>query len=127
MLVKLLAAFALYCALLYVLSKLLKDFYIRSGAIPVAALVLLFVNLVVGFFLRAIATALNVLTLGIVKWLLQLITLGLFGLIVSFIFNLIIFWLADKLSDRIHIRSVRALLFSAAALQFSNYVLGKLL
>jgi uncharacterized membrane protein YvlD (DUF360 family) len=118
--------FALFCALLYLLNKAMPDFHIEMGAIPVVALILVGVNVVVGFLLGGMASVLNILTLGIVKWILQLITLGLFGLLVSFVFNVIIFWVADKLTDRLTIKSVRTLLVSAAALQFTNFLLNKL-
>jgi uncharacterized membrane protein YvlD (DUF360 family) len=118
--------FALFCALLYLLNKAMPDFHIEMGAIPVVALILVGVNVVVGFLLGGTASVLNILTLGIVKWILQVITLGLFGLIVSFVFNVIIFWVADKLTDRLTIKSVRTLLVSAAALQFTNFLLNKL-
>lgn len=126
MIIKLIVMFALFCALLYLLNKAMPDFHIEMGAIPVVALILVGVNVVVGFLLGGTASVLNILTLGIVKWILQVITLGLFGLIVSFVFNVIIFWVADKLTDRLTIKSVRTLLVSAAALQFTNFLLNKL-
>ncbi|MFZ5629253.1 MAG: hypothetical protein ACOY5B_09020 [Spirochaetota bacterium] len=125
MIIKLIVMFALFCALLYLLNKAMPDFHIEMGAIPVVALVLVGVNVVVGFLLGGTASVLNILTLGIVKWILQIITLGLFGLIVSFVFNVIIFWVADKLTDKLTIKSVRTLLVSAAALQFTNFLLNK--
>lgn len=125
MIIKLIVMFALFCALLYLLNKAMPDFHIEAGAIPVVALVLVGVNVVVGFLLGGMASVLNILTLGIVKWILQLITLGLFGLLVSFVFNVIIFWVADKLTDRLTIKSVRTLLVSAAALQFTNFLLNR--
>ncbi len=125
MIFKLIVMFALFCALLYLLNKAMPDFHIEMGAIPVVGLILVGVNVVVGFLLGGTASVLNILTLGIVKWILQIITLGLFGLIVSFIFNVIIFWVADKLTDRLTIKSVRTLLVSAAALQFTNFLLNK--
>lgn len=45
----------------------------------------------------------NLLTLGILKKVLNFISLGLFSLLVGFIFNVIIFWVADKLTDRLAI------------------------
>lgn len=125
MIIKLIVMFALFCALLYLLNKAMPDFHIEAGAIPVVALILVGVNVVVGFLLGGMASVLNILTLGIVKWILQLITLGLFGLLVSFVFNVIIFWVADKLTDRLTIKSVRTLLVSAAALQFTNFLLNR--
>lgn len=125
MMIKLIVMFALFCALLYLLNKAMPDFHIEAGAIPVVALILVGVNVVVGFLLGGMASVLNILTLGIVKWILQLITLGLFGLLVSFVFNVIIFWVADKLTDRLTIKSVRTLLVSAAALQFTNFLLNR--
>ena len=127
MIIKLIVMFALFCALLYLLNKAMPDFHIEMGAIPVVALVLVGVNVVVGFFLGGTASVLNFLTFGVVKWILQIITLGLFSLIVSFVFNVIIFWVADKLTDRLTIKSVRTLFVSAAALQFTNFLLNKVL
>lgn len=125
MIIKLVVMFALFCALLYLLNKAMPDFHIELGAIPVVALILVGVNVIVGALLGGTAGVLNFLTLGIVKWLLQIITLGLFGLIVSFVFNVIIFWLADRLTDRLTIKSTRTLLVSAVALQFTNFLLNK--
>ncbi len=125
MIIKLIVMFALFCALLYLLNKAMPDFHIEMGAIPVVALILVGVNVVVGALLGGTATVLNVLTLGIIKWILQFITLGLFGLLVSFLFNVIIFWVADKLTDRLTVKSVKTLLVSAAALQFTNFLLNR--
>jgi len=125
MIIKLVAMFALFCALLYLLNKAMPDFHLELGAIPVVALILVAVNAVVGALLGGTAGILNILTLGIIKWILQIITLGLFGLIVSFIFNVIIFWLADRLTDKLTIKSTKTLLVSAAALQFTNFLLNK--
>lgn len=125
MVIKLIVMFALFCALLYLLNKAMPDFHIEMGAIPVVALILVGVNVVVGALLGGTATVLNVLTLGIIKWILQFITLGLFGLLVSFIFNVIIFWVADKLTDRLTIKTMRTLLVSAGALQFTNFLLNR--
>lgn len=126
MIIKLIAMFALFCVLLYLLNKAMPEFHIKTGAIPVVALILVGVNVVVGFLLGGTASVLNILTLGIVKWILQIITLGLFSLLVNFVFNVIIFWVADKLTDRLTIKSGKTLLVSAAALQFTNYLLGRL-
>jgi uncharacterized membrane protein YvlD (DUF360 family) len=125
MIIKLVAMFALFCALLYLLNKAMPDFHLELGAIPVVALILVGVNVIVGALLGGTAGILNILTLGIIKWILQIITLGLFGLIVSFIFNVIIFWLADRLTDKLTIKSTKTLLVSAAALQFTNFLLNK--
>ena len=125
MVIKLIVMFALFCALLYLLNKAMPDFHIEMGAIPVVALILVGVNVVVGALLGGTATVLNVLTLGIIKWILQFITLGLFGLLVSFTFNVIIFWVADKLTDRLTIKTMRTLLVSAGALQFTNFLLNR--
>jgi len=125
MIIKLIVTFLVFCALLYVLKQALKDFEIETGAIPVVALVLVGVNIVVGFLLGGTATIFNVLTLGIVKTILNFITIGLFGILVSFIFNVIIFYVADKLTDRLTLRSSQTLLASAAALQLANYILYK--
>lgn len=125
MIFKLVVMFALFCALLYLLNKAMPDFHIETGAIPVTALILVGVNILVGFLLGGTASFLNFMTLGIVKWVLQIITLGLFGFIVSFLFNVIIFWIADKLTDRFTIKSFRTLMVSAAALQFTNFVLNR--
>ncbi|MBS0617529.1 MAG: hypothetical protein JSR44_05030 [Spirochaetes bacterium] len=126
MLIKLIVTFLVFCALLYVLKKALKDFEIEMGAIPVVALILVGVNIVVGFLLGGTATVLNILTLGIVKAILNFITIGLFGVLIGFIFNVIIFFAADKLTDRLTIRSFQTLLVSAAALQLANYILHKI-
>jgi uncharacterized membrane protein YvlD (DUF360 family) len=78
-----------------------------------------------GFLLGGTATVLNIATFSIVKKLLNFISLGLFSLLVSFIFNVIIFWVADKLTDRLTIKSARTLMVSAAALQFTNFIIRK--
>jgi uncharacterized membrane protein YvlD (DUF360 family) len=125
MLIKLAVMFALFCALLYVLNKIMPDFQMRAGAIPLVSLLLVGVNVVVGWFLNSSAAVVNFLTLGVVKAIVNFLTLGLFSLLVSYIFNLIIFYLVDRLSENLTIKSTKTLLVSAAALQFSNYVLGK--
>lgn len=127
MIIKLIVMFALFCALMYILRMTIPAFQIEVGAIPIAALVLVVVNIVVGFFLGGGANILNILTLGIVKKILNFISLGLFSLIIGFIFNVIIFWVADRLSDRFTIKTGRALLVSAAALQFTNFLLHRFL
>ncbi|MFO1524436.1 MAG: hypothetical protein U1F16_00500 [Turneriella sp.] len=123
MLFKLLIIFAVFCALLYILNRVMPDFHIELGAIPVTALILVGVN----YAILWVAGALNFITLGIVKGILNFVTLGIFGLIAGFILNIIIFCLADRLTDRLTIKSLRTLLVSAAALQFSNFLLRKLL
>ncbi len=125
MLIQIIVMFAVFCVLLYGLNKSMPDFHIEAGAIPIAALVLVAVNIVVGFLLGGTASVMNLLTLGILKKLLNFISLGLFSLIVSFIFNVIIFWIADKLTDRLTIKSFRTLMVSAAALQFTNFVIKR--
>ena len=125
MLIQLLLMFAVFCVLLYALNKAMPDFHIEVGAIPVAALILVGVNVVVGFLLGGTASVMNLLTLGILKKVLNFISLGLFSLLVGFIFNVIIFWVADKLTDRLTIKSARTLMVSAAALQFTNFNLRK--
>jgi|JI8StandDraft_1071087.scaffolds.fasta_scaffold50802_2 uncharacterized membrane protein YvlD (DUF360 family) len=125
MLIQLLLMFAVFCVLLYALNKAMPDFHIEVGAIPVAALILVGVNVVVGFLLGGTASVMNLLTLGILKKVLNFISLGLFSLLVGFIFNVIIFWVADKLTDRLTIKSARTLMVSAAALQFTNFILRK--
>lgn len=125
MLIQLIVMFGVFCLLLYALNKAMPDFLIEAGAIPVAALILVGVNVVVGFLLGGTATVLNIATFSIVKKLLNFISLGLFSLLVSFIFNVIIFWVADKLTDRLTIKSARTLMVSAAALQFTNFIIRK--
>lgn len=125
MLIKLVVMFAVFCALLYLLNKAMPDFHIDVGAIPLVALVLAGVNFFVGGLLGGAAGVLNILTLGIVRWILQIMTLGLFSLAVNFLFNVIIFWLADRLTDKLTIKSTRTLFVSAAALQFTNFLLNK--
>ncbi len=125
MIFKLIVMFALFCALMYILRMLMPAFQIEVGAIPIAALVLVAVNVVVGILLGGSANILNILTLGIVKKMLNFISLGLFSLLIGFIFNVIIFWVADRLSDRFTIKTGRTLLISAAALQFTNFLLGR--
>lgn len=91
------------------------------GAIPIVALILVGVNYATTWLFGAV----NFLTLGIVKWLLTIVTLGLFGLLAGFIMNIIIFWIADKLTDRLTIKSTKTLLVSAFALQITTYLLHK--
>lgn len=55
MLIQLLLMFAVFCVLLYALNKAMPDFHIEVGAIPVAALILVGVNVVVGFLLGGTA------------------------------------------------------------------------
>lgn len=125
MIIKLIVMFVMFCILLYLLNKAMPDFQIEPGAIPVTALILVGVNVVVGYLLGGTASVLNILTLGVIKWILRIITLGLFSFLVSFFFNVVIFWVADKLTDRFTIKSGRTLLVSAAALQFTNFLLNR--
>lgn len=121
MLIKLIVIFVVFCALLYLLNKVMPDFQIEMGAIPIVALILVGVNYATTWLFGAV----NFLTLGIVKWLLTIVTLGLFGLLAGFIMNIIIFWIADKLTDRLTIKSTKTLLVSAFALQITTYLLHK--
>lgn len=121
MLIKLIVIFVVFCALLYALNKIMPDFQIEMGAIPIVALILVGVNYATTWLFGAV----NFLTLGIVKWLLTIVTLGLFGLLAGFIMNIIIFWIADKLTDRLTIKSTKTLLVSAFALQITTYLLHK--
>lgn len=123
MIIKLVVIFAVFCALLYILNRVMPDFQIEMGAIPVVGLILVGVN----YAIMWSAGLLNIITLGIVKGLLNFVTLGIFGLLVGFILNVIVFWLADRLTDRLSIKSVKTLLVSAAALQFTSFLLNKLL
>lgn len=125
MIIKLIVMFAVFCALLWILNKAMPEFQIEMGAIPVAALILVGVNLVVGMLFGGTASVLNILTLGIVKWVLNLVTLGLFSLLVSFLVNVIVFFIADKLTDKFTIKSFKTLMVSAAALQLANYLVSR--
>lgn len=123
MIIKLLVIFAVFCALLFILNKVMPDFHLEMGAIPIVGLILVGVN----YAIMWTAGLLNLVTLGIVKGILNFITLGLFGLIVGFILNIIVFYLADRLTDRLTIKSTKTLLVSAAALQFTSFLLNKVL
>lgn len=123
MIIKLLVIFAVFCALLYILNKVMPDFQIEMGAIPVVGLILVGVN----YAIMWTAGLLNLITLGIVKGILNFVTLGIFGLLVGFILNVIVFYLADRLTDRLTIKSAKTLLVSAAALQFTSFLLNKIL
>jgi hypothetical protein len=52
MLIQLIVMFGVFCLLLYALNKAMPDFLIEAGAIPVAALILVGVNVVVGVLAR---------------------------------------------------------------------------
>lgn len=123
MIIKLLVIFAVFCALLYILNKVMPDFHLEMGAIPIVGLILLGVN----YAIMWTAGLLNLVTLGIVKGILNFISLGLFGLLAGFILNIIVFYLADRLTDRLTIKSTKTLLVSAAALQFTSFLLNKVL
>jgi uncharacterized membrane protein YvlD (DUF360 family) len=128
MIIKLAVTFAVFCALLWLLNRAMPEFHIELGAIPVAALILVGVNYLVGILFGGADSVLTVISLGLfalIKKIINIVTFGLFGLIVSFVLNVIIFWLADKLTDRFTIKSFKTLLMSAAALQFANYLIGK--
>ncbi|HRP67994.1 MAG TPA: phage holin family protein [Turneriella sp.] len=122
LLIKLIIIFAAFCFLLYALSSAISDFQISNGAIPIVALILVGVNYAVTW----IFTALNFITLGIVKWLLMVLTLGLFYLLAGFILNVIIFWIADRFTDKLTIKSKKALFISAFALQITTYIIDKI-
>lgn len=123
MIIKLLVIFAVFCALLFILNKVMPDFHLEMGAIPIVGLILVGVN----YAIMWTAGLLNLVTLGIVKGILNFISLGLFGLLAGFILNIIIFYLADRLTDRLTIKSTKTLLVSAAALQFTSFLLNKVL
>lgn len=123
MIIKLLVIFAVFCALLYILNKVMPDFHLEMGAIPIVGLILVGVN----YAIMWTAGLLNLVTLGIVKGILNFISLGLFGLLAGFILNIIVFYLADRLTDRLTIKSTKTLLVSAAALQFTSFLLNKVL
>ncbi|MBV6494842.1 MAG: hypothetical protein LDLANPLL_02879 [Turneriella sp.] len=122
MLIKLLVVFVVFCLLIYLLSRLLPDFQVETGAIPIVALILVGVNYAVIW----IFAMLNFITLGILKWLITILTLGLFYLLAGFILNIIIFWIADRFTDKLNIRSKKALFISALALQLTSYLIGKI-
>lgn len=121
MLIKLIVIFVVFCLLLYVLNKVMPEFQIQLGAIPIVALILVGVN----YGITWLFAALNFITLGVVKWLLTVMTLGLFYLLAGFIMNIVIFWIADKLTDRLTIKSTKTLLISALALQVTTFLLSK--
>ncbi|MFO1470246.1 MAG: hypothetical protein U1F27_04285 [Turneriella sp.] len=123
MIIKLLVIFAVFCALLYILNKVMPDFHLEMGAIPIVGLILVGVN----YAIMWTAGLLNLVTLSIVKGILNFISLGLFGLLAGFILNIIVFYLADRLTDRLTIKSTKTLLVSAAALQFTSFLLNKVL
>ncbi len=123
MIIKLLVIFAVFCALLFILNKVMPDFHLETGAIPIVGLILVGVN----YAIMWTAGLLNLVTLGIVKGILNFVTLGIFGLLAGFILNIIVFYLADRLTDRLTIKSTKTLLVSAAALQFTSFVLNKIL
>jgi len=128
MLIKLIVLFAVFCALLYLLNKAMPEFQIEMGAIPVAALILVGVYYGVNIAFDATNGLAAILTLGlwvIIKKVINFLTFGLFGLIIGFVINVVVFWLADKFTDKITIKSGKTLLISAAALQFATYLVGK--
>lgn len=128
MIIQLAVTFAAFCALLWLLNKSMPDFHIELGAIPVAALILVGVNVLVSWLFGGADSIITIVSLGLfalVKKIINILTFGLFGIIVSFILNVIVFWVADKVTDRFTIKSFKTLLISAAALQFANYLIGK--
>jgi len=110
-------SFAAFCVLLFVLSKIMPDFKISVPAIPMTALILAAVDSTVGWGLVKIV--------WFPKAILSVLTLGLAGLIINWIINVIVFWLADKFSEALTIKSTQTLFVSAAALQFTDYWVRK--
>jgi putative membrane protein len=80
------------------------------GSAIIVAVVFSVLNVALGWLLRALL------------FVPALLTLGLLFLFIPFIVNTVMLWLTDKLIDSFEIRTVRALLTSAAVLTIVNWL-----
>ena len=93
------------------IARYLPDVRVRGvGSAIVVAVVFSILNVALGWLLRAILYVPAVLTLG------------LLFLFIPFIINTVMLWLTDKLIASFEIRTVRALLTSAAVITLVNWL-----
>jgi len=103
-----------------VLAKLLPGVRINSiRSAVVVALVFGGLNLLVGWLVKALLSAVLLLP--------AIVTLGLAWLFVPFLANLLLLWITDKILDAFELRDGKTLLIAAGAITVVNWVLHQIL
>ena len=97
--------------MLYLMTRLLKDFTIAPGGLVSVTILLIVVDWVLGF------------VLGILSLPFKIITLGLLGFFINWIINVIIIYVTDKISDALEIRSTASLFISGGLLSLAHFVM----
>jgi len=112
MLIHLLLHIAVLTGTILLLSRLLPSVRVKSiGAAIVVAIVFSVLNVLLGWFIRA------------VLFVPALFTLGLLFFFIPFIVNSVLLWLTDKLIGSFTIDTFGSLLMSAAAITLVNGLL----
>ena len=95
------------------LARFLPDVEVKGiGTAVMVSIVFSVINFLLGWAIHALL------------FLPALLTLGLLFFFIPFIVNTVVLWLTDKLIASFEIKSLRALLSSAAAITIMNWVLS---
>lgn len=110
MVANILVSFFVTAGMLFLLSKLFKgEFVLNKESWIMATIVLVLTQWLLGFLL------------SIPKGIANILTLGLLTFIVNWLANSFIFWVADKFSKDITIKTFRMIFIGGAALSLSNW------
>ena len=104
----------IYAGLLYLLSRLLKDFIIQPGGIASVAIILMIADVVVYYVLRAVSMPLKIASLGLL-----IIPL-------NWLINVAIIWIVDKLSNKLEVKSFSSLAISGILLSLAHFLKNRL-
>lgn len=111
MLIKILITFAVFAGLLFLLTRIFKDFILDVKAIIPVTLILMLTDFLLG-------KALYIVTLPV-----KFVTLGLLNFLINWLINVAVFWATDRFSDSLTIKSKTTLFLSAIFLQLANWVI----
>ena len=110
LIIRILITFVVYLGLLFVLSRIFKDFKLKTGGLITVTVILLITDWALSFLL------------GILSWPFKLITLGMLNFLINWIINAVILWVTDKFSDDLEIQSKLTLFLAAIGLALAHYI-----
>lgn len=103
--------FFVIAGMLFALAHLFpRDFELKKEGWIIATVALTLTQWLMGYLL------------GIPKFIMNVITLGLLTIVINWLANSFIFWVADKFSDNITAKSTKMIFIGGAALSFANWL-----
>lgn len=108
--IRILLTWLLFTGFLFAMTQIFKDFKVKKQGFFIVGLILLVINWGLGWLLHALAFIPNVITLGI------------FSIIINWIINVIILWVTDKFSDQMNIGKTSTLLIAGAIFSLTQWL-----